>query len=63
VTGHDEDALVRAIREAPRSRAAQLALDPASISSPSPAAITGRTANGTLVRLGVSTYRAVELTR
>jgi hypothetical protein len=63
VTGHDEDALVRAIREALRSRAAQLALDPASISSPSPAAITGPTANGTLVRLGVSTYRAVELTR
>jgi hypothetical protein len=58
-----DNEFVRAVREALRAQATRLALDPASISSPSPAAITGRTANGALVRLDVSTYEAAELSR
>jgi hypothetical protein len=57
------DDLIDAIREALRSQAAKLALDPASITLPSPTAITGRTANGALLRLDVSTYQPSELTR
>lgn len=55
--------LIEAIREVLRTRAAQLALDPATISSPSPTSITGRTANGELLRLDVATYRPAELSR
>ena len=55
--------LVKAIREVLRARAAQLARDPTSITSPSPASITGRTANGALLRLDVSTYQPADLTR
>lgn len=62
MTTQDQD-LVRAIRSALRSRAAQLALDPTSITSPSPAAITGRTETGALVRLDISTYQPAELSR
>ncbi|HZC72089.1 MAG TPA: hypothetical protein VE442_15455 [Jatrophihabitans sp.] len=40
------DELVEAIRDVLRARATQLALDPASITSPSPTAITGRAASG-----------------
>jgi hypothetical protein len=58
----DED-FVRAVREALREHAARLALDPASITSPTPRAITGRSADGALVRLDVSTYRPAELSR
>jgi hypothetical protein len=45
--------LQRMLREA----AARLALDPTSITSPSPRAITGRTRDGSLLRLDVSTYQ------
>ena len=61
MTDRHDDAVVRAIRELLRARAEQLALDPASINSPSPAAITGRTTDGALLRLDVSTYQAAEL--
>ena len=61
MTDRHDDAVVRAIRELLRARAEQLALDPASINSPSPAAITGRTRDGALLRLDVSTYQAAEL--
>jgi hypothetical protein len=57
------DELVTAIREVLRARATQLALDPASITSPSPRAITGLTANGELLRLDVSSYQPSELSR
>jgi hypothetical protein len=57
------DDLVQAIREVLGAWAAQLALDPSSITSPSPAAITARTANGVLLRLDVTTYQSAELSR
>jgi hypothetical protein len=57
------DELVEAIREVLRARTTQLALDPASITSPSPTAITGRTASGARLRLDVSTYQPAELAR
>jgi hypothetical protein len=59
----NDDEFVRAVREALREQATRFALDPASITSPTPAAITGRTADGALVRLDVSTYRPAELSR
>lgn len=55
--------LVKAIRGVLRTRAAQLALDPATIRSPSPTSITARTANGELLRVDVATYRPTELSR
>lgn len=55
--------VVRAIREALRESATQLSLDPASITSPSPAAVTGRTSDGALIRLDVSSYQPAELSR
>jgi hypothetical protein len=58
-----DDEFVRAVREALREHAARLALDPASITSPSPRAITGRSADGALIRLDVSTYQLAELSR
>lgn len=62
MTTPDEE-VIRAIRDALRERATQLALDPASIMSPVPAAITARSAGGALIRLDVSSYQAAELTR
>jgi hypothetical protein len=44
-----------------RARAAQLAIDPETIASPTPGALTARRLDGSLVRLDISTYRAAEL--
>ena len=60
---HSDDAIMNALREMLRARAAHLALDPASITSPTPGAITGRAFDGSLVRLDVSTYAPTELSR
>jgi hypothetical protein len=62
VTPRDDD-ILRAIRAMLRARAPQLALDPASITSPSPAVVTVRTVDGALVQVDVTTYRAAELSR
>jgi hypothetical protein len=58
-TRHDQ--LVQELREFLRARADRLDLDPESINTPTPTAITSRTANGDLVRLDVSTYKSAEL--
>lgn len=51
------------LREAICDAAERLALDPASITSPTPAAITARTRDGDLVRLDVSSYPPDGLSR
>jgi hypothetical protein len=58
-----DPSIVDALREVLRTRATHLALDPASITSPTSGAITGRAADGSLVRLDVSTYQPTELSR
>lgn len=57
----EQTAAVSALREVVRSRAARLGLDPATITSPSPNAITTKTPDGSLLRLDVSRYRPMEL--
>ena len=54
---------VEQIRAALRAAAERLALDPASITSPTPASITARRMDGHLVRMDVSTYAPSELSR
>jgi hypothetical protein len=51
------------LHEALAARASRLGLDPDSISSPSPGALTVRTARGTLLRLDVCSYRPHDLGR
>ena len=58
-----DTSVVQALQEVLRARAARLALDPASITSPTPGSITGTTLDGSLVRLDVSTYEPAELAR
>lgn len=58
---HEQTAAVRALRELLRSRAAQLGLDPATITSPSPHAITAKAPDGSLLRLDISRYQPMEL--
>lgn len=57
----EQTTAVSALREVLRSRAAQLSLDPATITSPSPNAITAKTPDGSLLRLDVSRYEPMEL--
>jgi hypothetical protein len=52
---------VTELRQMLREAAARLALDPATIASPTPVAIIGRTRDGSLLRLDVSSYRPQEL--
>jgi hypothetical protein len=52
---------VAALRELLRTQAERLELDPDSVDSPSPNAITARTPDGTLLRLDISRYRPMEL--
>lgn len=59
----DNDDIVHAIRDMLRAVAPQLALDPASITSPSPTAVIVRTVDGALVRVDVTTYQVAELNR
>jgi hypothetical protein len=55
------ETLIHDLRRMLRARAAQLALDPDTIESPTPGAVTARRLDGSLVRLDVSTYRPAEL--
>lgn len=59
-----DDALIdRQLREALIARAERLGLDRATIDSPSPGALVARAADGSLLRLDVSTYAAADLER
>jgi hypothetical protein len=51
------------LRQALADRATRLGLDPTSIASPSPHAITARAVDGTLLRLDYGTYSAPDLER
>ena len=53
--------LVADLCAALRDSADRLELDPESLTSPSPHAITCRTCDGALVRLDISTYTKTEL--
>ena len=53
--------VVNELQDLLRDEAVRLALDPGSITSPSPWTIVGRTQDGTLLRLDVSRYRQSEL--
>ena len=53
--------MLEATSELLRVQAARLALDPTSITSPSPGVITARDSSGNLLLVDVSTYRAAEL--
>jgi hypothetical protein len=50
-----------ALRDLLREAAARLELDPASVNSPTPNAITAKAPDGTLLRLDVSRYAATEV--
>jgi hypothetical protein len=56
-----DQAKVAALRDLLREAADRLALDPASITSPSPNAIIATAPDGSLLRLDVSRYSATEL--
>lgn len=56
----DREHIVQRLREALCVAATRLALDPDSVTSPSPFAITARTTGGRLLRLDVSSYAASE---
>ena len=55
------ESLIHDLRQMLRARADQLAIDPETIESPTPSAVTARRLDGSLVRLDVSTYRPAEL--
>lgn len=57
----DPAEVIEQLREALAARAARLGLDPDSIGSPAPGAITARTRRGELLRLDLCSYRAHEL--
>jgi hypothetical protein len=57
----DEFASTAALRALLREAASRLELDPASVNSPTPNAITAMAPDGTLLRLDVSRYRATEV--
>lgn len=59
----DQEQTVEQLRETLRAAATRLAVDPASITSPTPAAITARTTSGQLLRVDVSSYAPCELSR
>lgn len=56
-----DDATMLVIRQVLRDHARKLEIDPDSIHSPSPHAITAMTADGALLRLDVSRYQQIEL--
>lgn len=60
MSADNEQVLIK-LQQVLREAATRLALDPASITSPSPKAIIGRTRDGSLLRLDVSRYEATEL--
>lgn len=51
------------LRAALTGRAEMLGLDPATITSPSPGALTARASDGALLRLDTSTYALTDLDR
>ncbi len=55
--------LDRQLREALIARARRLGLDPATVASPSPGALTARSADGTLLRLDYHAYAPSDLER
>jgi hypothetical protein len=57
---HDQASDVRALRELLRIQAAELKLDPASITSPSPNSVIATASDGSLLRLDVSRYEPME---
>jgi hypothetical protein len=59
----DADTIARELREAIAARAQRLGIDPRTIASPTPRAVTARTGAGDLLRLDVSTYRSADLDR
>ncbi len=63
MTTTETQKLDRLLRDALRARAARLALDPASITSPTPDAITARGLDGSLLRLDYHRYDQRELSR
>jgi len=59
----DPDKVAAFLRATIRANAARLALDPASVTSTTPGAVTAHTSNGSLLRVDFSTYAESELTR
>lgn len=55
--------LDRQLREALTARATRLGLDPATVATPCPGALTARSADGTLLRLDYHTYAPADLER
>ena len=49
------------LRELLRTDATRLGINPESVTSPTPHAITAKATDGSLLRLDVSTYQAAEL--
>ena len=62
-TSIDDEVIASEIRRAIEARAARLGIDPDTIGSPAPRAVTARTHAGDLLRLDVSTYRSADLDR
>lgn len=60
-TATDQQTAVSVLRELLRQEATRLGLDPASIASPAPNAITAKALDGSLLRLDVSRYQPMEL--
>lgn len=60
-TATDQQTAVNLLRDLLRTEATRLGLDPASITSPAPNAITATAPDGSLLRLDVSRYQPVEL--
>jgi hypothetical protein len=59
----DADAIARELREAIAARAQRLGIDPRTVGSPTPRAVTARSSAGDLLRLDVSTYCSADLDR
>lgn len=62
-TALDTAGLDRQLREALTVRATRLGLDPATVASPCPGALTARSADGTLLRLDYHAYAPADLDR
>lgn len=63
MNGEDARRLNELLCAALRAHATRLALDPASITSPAPGAITARGMNGSLLRVDYRNYQPSELSR
>lgn len=58
---HEKPHATSELRDLLHREARRLSLDPDSIDSPTPHAITAKTRDGYLLRLDVTTYKAAEL--